>query len=81
MVRSLAALGVGRALSRYWEMVPVSVIRSLLKKMLLELAYDTASDNVRVAVIQVRFSRVFETTITETFARVGQFNLRGGGKD
>ena len=53
MVRSLTVLGVGRALCRYWELVPLSVVKSLLHKMIRELAYDSGSDNVRVAVIQV----------------------------
>ena len=53
MVRSLAVLGVSRALCRYWEMIPLTVVKSLLHKMIRELAYDTSSDNVRVAVLQV----------------------------
>lgn len=54
MVRSLTVLGVCRVLCHYWEMVTPPIIRSLLLTMIRDLAYDVSSDNVRVAVLQVR---------------------------
>ena len=52
-VRCAATAGVCRILGSYWELVPPPVIRSLLKRLLGDLARDAASVSVRVAVVQV----------------------------
>ena len=52
-VRCAATAGVCRVLGSYWELVPPTVIRSLLKRLLGDLARDAASVSVRVAVVQV----------------------------
>lgn len=52
-VRVAAITGVCRVLSYYWELVPASVIKSFLTKLVVELCRDASSDNVRVTVLQV----------------------------
>lgn len=51
-VRIAAITGVCRVLSYYWELVPASVIKSFLTKLIVKLCRDASSDNVRVAVLQ-----------------------------
>jgi len=52
-VRVAAITGVCRVLSYYWELIPASVIKSFLTKLVVELCRDTSSDIVRVTVLQV----------------------------
>ena len=53
MVRASVIVGACRLLSCFWDMLPVSVIRDLLTLLVSDLAFDSSSINVRVAVIQV----------------------------
>ncbi|XP_037400986.1 condensin-2 complex subunit G2 [Pygocentrus nattereri] len=50
LVRSSAVLGACSILARCWELLPSTVITDLLKKILLQLATDTSSPDVRCAV-------------------------------
>ena len=52
-VRCAATAGVCRILGSYWELVPPTVIRGLLKRLLGDLVKDASSVIVRVAVLQV----------------------------
>ena len=56
MVRVMAVAGVCRVLSYYWEMIPAPVIKTLLGRLVKDLAWDASAINVRVAVLQVRQS-------------------------
>ncbi|XP_065883679.1 condensin-2 complex subunit G2-like [Dysidea avara] len=51
-VRVVAIKGVCRVLCYYWELVPVTVIKQLLTKLVSDLCYDVSSDAVRIAVLQ-----------------------------
>jgi hypothetical protein len=53
MVRVVAVAGVCRVLSYYWEMTPAPVIKTLLGRLVRDLAWDASAINVRVAVLQV----------------------------
>ena len=53
IVRVTTTVGVCRILSCYWEMLPLHVIKDFLIILISELAFDAASSNVRVSVIQV----------------------------
>lgn len=53
MVRVITVAGVCRVLSCYWEMIPAHVIKSLLTHLVTNLAFDTSSASVRVAVLKV----------------------------
>ncbi len=53
VVRGATVVGVSQILSLYWEMIPGSVIKSLLGRMVQDLAWDASAISVRVAVIQV----------------------------
>ena len=53
MVRVVAVAGVCRVLSYYWEMTPAPVIKTLLGRLVKDLAWDASAINVRVAVLQV----------------------------
>jgi len=53
-VRVTAITGVCRVLSLYFDLVPFPVLKELLGKLVKELAWDAASADVRVAVVQVR---------------------------
>ena len=53
MVRVVAVAGVCRILSYYWEMTPAPVIKTLLGRLVKDLAWDASAVNVRVAVLQV----------------------------
>ena len=54
LVRVTAITGVCRVLSLYFDLVPFPVLKELLGKLVKELAWDAASADVRVAVVQVR---------------------------
>ena len=53
IVRVTTTVGVCRILSCYWEMLPLHLIKDFLIILISELAFDAASSNVRVSVIQV----------------------------
>ncbi|XP_056604998.1 condensin-2 complex subunit G2 isoform X1 [Triplophysa dalaica] len=50
LVRSSAVLGVCSVLARCWEVIPSTVITDLLQKLILQLANDTSSPDVRCSV-------------------------------
>ncbi|XP_029934938.1 condensin-2 complex subunit G2 [Myripristis murdjan] len=52
LVRSTATLGVCKILATCWEMLPPTVITDFLKKLVVELAADTSSPDVRCAVFK-----------------------------
>ncbi|KAJ8010221.1 hypothetical protein DPEC_G00072750 [Dallia pectoralis] len=52
LVRSTATLGVCKILAKCWEVIPPSVITDFLKKLVLELANDTSSPDVRCSVFK-----------------------------
>ncbi|NXG17944.1 CNDG2 protein, partial [Grallaria varia] len=52
VVRSTGILGVTQIISRYWEMIPSTIVADLLKKITGELACDTASADVRCSVFK-----------------------------
>uniref|UniRef100_A0A2K5MGA0 Non-SMC condensin II complex subunit G2 n=1 Tax=Cercocebus atys TaxID=9531 RepID=A0A2K5MGA0_CERAT len=54
MVRSTGILGVCKITSKYWEMMPPTILIDLLKKVTGELAFDTSSADVRCSVFKVR---------------------------
>ncbi|NXL83447.1 CNDG2 protein, partial [Alectura lathami] len=51
-VRSTGILGVTQITSKYWEMIPPTVITDLLKKLIGELACDITSADVRCSVFK-----------------------------
>lgn len=51
-VRVTAILGVCKVVATYWEMIPAIVIKTFLQELVENLAWDTASVDVRVAVLQ-----------------------------
>ncbi|XP_016016454.2 condensin-2 complex subunit G2 isoform X1 [Rousettus aegyptiacus] len=52
MVRSTGVLGVCKITSKYWEMMPPTILVDLLKKVTGELAFDTSSADVRCSVFK-----------------------------
>uniref|UniRef100_A0A2K6KWP4 Non-SMC condensin II complex subunit G2 n=1 Tax=Rhinopithecus bieti TaxID=61621 RepID=A0A2K6KWP4_RHIBE len=58
MVRSTGILGVCKITSKYWEMMPPTILIDLLKKVTGELAFDTSSADVRCSVFKVRFFKL-----------------------
>ncbi|XP_071768198.2 condensin-2 complex subunit G2 [Centroberyx gerrardi] len=52
LVRSTATLGVCKILATCWELLPPTVITDFLKKLVVELAADTSSPDVRCAVFK-----------------------------
>uniref|UniRef100_A0A671NUD7 Condensin-2 complex subunit G2-like n=1 Tax=Sinocyclocheilus anshuiensis TaxID=1608454 RepID=A0A671NUD7_9TELE len=50
LVRSSAVLGVCSVLARCWEVIPSTIITDLLEKLILQLANDTTSPDVRCSV-------------------------------
>ena len=54
LVRVTGVSGVCRVLSLYFELIPFPVMKSLVGRLVKELAWDSASIDVRVAVLQVR---------------------------
>lgn len=53
MVRSTATLGVCKILAKCWELLPPTIITDFLKKLVMELAGDTSSPDVRCSVFKV----------------------------
>uniref|UniRef100_A0A665X4M4 Non-SMC condensin II complex, subunit G2 n=1 Tax=Echeneis naucrates TaxID=173247 RepID=A0A665X4M4_ECHNA len=51
-VRSTATLGVCKILAKCWELLPPTIITDFLKKLVLELAADTSSPDVRCSVFK-----------------------------
>ncbi|XP_051008459.1 condensin-2 complex subunit G2 [Acomys russatus] len=51
-VRSTGILGVCKITSKYWEMMPPTILVDLLKKVTGELAFDTSSADVRCSVFK-----------------------------
>ncbi|NXJ98651.1 CNDG2 protein, partial [Corythaixoides concolor] len=52
VVRSTGILGVTQITSKYWEMIPPTILADLLKKLTGELACDIASADVRCSVFK-----------------------------
>uniref|UniRef100_A0A8C8JPT3 Phosphatase 2A Regulatory Subunit A helical domain-containing protein n=1 Tax=Oncorhynchus tshawytscha TaxID=74940 RepID=A0A8C8JPT3_ONCTS len=52
LVRSTATLGVCKILAKCWEVIPPTVITDFLKKLVVELANDTTSPDVRCSVFK-----------------------------
>uniref|UniRef100_A0A8C7VLS5 Non-SMC condensin II complex, subunit G2 n=1 Tax=Oncorhynchus mykiss TaxID=8022 RepID=A0A8C7VLS5_ONCMY len=52
LVRSTATLGVCKILAKCWEVIPPTVIIDFLKKLVVELANDTTSPDVRCSVFK-----------------------------
>ncbi|NWV57020.1 CNDG2 protein, partial [Daphoenositta chrysoptera] len=52
VVRSTGILGVTQIISKYWEMIPSTVLADLLKKITGELAWDITSADVRCCVFK-----------------------------
>nr|XP_055062977.1 condensin-2 complex subunit G2 [Misgurnus anguillicaudatus] len=50
LVRSSAVLGVCSVLARCWEVIPSTIITDLLQKLILQLANDSSSPDVRCSV-------------------------------
>lgn len=51
-VRSTGVLGVCKITSKYWEMMPPTILVDLLKKVTGELAFDVSSADVRCSVFK-----------------------------
>ncbi|TKS87656.1 G2 Chromosome-associated protein [Collichthys lucidus] len=52
VVRSTATLGVCKILAKCWELLPPTIITDFLKKLVMELAGDTSSPDVRCSVFK-----------------------------
>lgn len=52
-VRSSATLGVCKILAKCWELLPPTIITDFLKKLVMELATDSSSPDVRCSVFKV----------------------------
>ncbi|NXY67458.1 CNDG2 protein, partial [Glareola pratincola] len=52
VVRSTGILGVTQITSKYWEMIPTTILADLLTKLTQELACDTTSADVRCSVFK-----------------------------
>ncbi|NWX64614.1 CNDG2 protein, partial [Promerops cafer] len=52
VVRSTGVLGVTQIVSKYWEMIPPTILADLLKKITGELACDITSADVRCSVFK-----------------------------
>ncbi|NWU64023.1 CNDG2 protein, partial [Pterocles burchelli] len=52
VVRSTGILGVTQITSKYWEMIPSTILADLLKKLIGELACDGTSADVRCSVFK-----------------------------
>ncbi len=59
LVRVTAVSGVCRVLSLYFELIPFSVMKSLLGRLVKELVWDAAAIDVRVAVLQVELMHCY----------------------
>ena len=58
LVRSTATLGVCKILAKCWEVIPPTVIIDFLKKLVVELANDTTSPDVRCSVFKVSYHSI-----------------------
>ena len=65
-VRAIACHGVCRVCATYWELLPSAVTRHFLSKLVTDLAVDSASVDVRCAVIKVCsvFVGIFYTLVS-----------------
>ena len=70
MVRVVAVAGVCRVLSYYWEMTPAPVIKTLLGRLVKDLAWDASAINVRVAVLQVYLSYTSVSMLSAKIAEI-----------
>ncbi|NXK52784.1 CNDG2 protein, partial [Chauna torquata] len=52
VVRSTGILGVSQITSKYWEMIPPTILADLLKKLIGELSCDITSADVRCSVFK-----------------------------
>ncbi|XP_074842395.1 condensin-2 complex subunit G2 [Carettochelys insculpta] len=52
LVRSTGILGVSKITSKYWEMIPATILAELLKKLIGDLAVDVTSADVRCSVFK-----------------------------
>ncbi|MEE6467251.1 hypothetical protein FKM82_007176 [Ascaphus truei] len=52
LVRSTGVLGVCKITAKYWEMMPPLILTDLLKKVVLDLASDASSADVRCSVFK-----------------------------
>ncbi|XP_019386175.1 PREDICTED: condensin-2 complex subunit G2 [Crocodylus porosus] len=52
LVRSIGVLGVSKITSKYWEMIPATIIADLLNKLVGDLAFDVTSADVRCSVFK-----------------------------
>ncbi|XP_006018613.1 condensin-2 complex subunit G2 isoform X2 [Alligator sinensis] len=52
LVRSIGVLGVSKITSKYWEMIPATIIADLLNKLIGDLAFDVTSADVRCSVFK-----------------------------
>ena len=78
MVRCSCINGVCCILSYYWEMIPAHVIRDISRTLINELAFDTASSDIRVAVLQVRVEEKGEEgKIVEKYSTTLEERKRG----
>lgn len=63
VVRVTGVVGVCRVFSYFWEMVPAAVIKSLLIRLIRDLAWDASAIGVRVAVLQVGWTLSLRITV------------------
>lgn len=63
VVRSTGILGVTQITSKYWEMIPPTILADLLKKLTGELACDITSADVRCSVFKVNLFSKFKIMI------------------
>ena len=61
IVRVSVVVGVCHVLSHYWEMLPVHVLKDLLTQLVSDLAFDSSSISVRVAVLQVTIIILYQS--------------------
>lgn len=52
-MRQVSVTGVCKVLLTYWDQIPAEVSTDLLSMLFTKLAWDQASADVRIAVIQV----------------------------
>ncbi|XP_056869184.1 condensin-2 complex subunit G2 isoform X1 [Takifugu flavidus] len=69
-VRSTAILGVCKILAKCWELLPPSIITDFLKKLVMEMATDCSSPDVRCSVFKclcIVLDNVFSHPLLEKF--------------
>uniref|UniRef100_A0A8C9U1N5 Non-SMC condensin II complex, subunit G2 n=1 Tax=Scleropages formosus TaxID=113540 RepID=A0A8C9U1N5_SCLFO len=52
VVRSTAVLGVCKILAKYWEVIPPAILTDFLRKLVMDLAADITSPDVRCSVFK-----------------------------